>query len=157
MRTEPYLLDKDTTSNYLDKRRGNTRLRERIESVSPGTLCISIITFEEILRGVLNLLKQARKHPRNAAKIVEYHGLLRSLVHDLPRFEILPYDANAEAQFQQIPANVRQQHSQDCHIVAVVLANSLTVITRNTRHFARIPGLFYEDWTIEANPDDEIL
>ena len=157
MLTDAYLLDTDTTSNFLDKRRGNIRLRERIESEPPDALCISIVTFEEIIRGVLNLLNQARKHPRNAVKIVEYYELLHSLVHDLRRFQILPYGANAEAQFQQIPTNIRQQHSQDCHIAAVALANSLTVVTQNTRHFAKIPGLLCEDWTLEANSDDEIL
>lgn len=53
-----YLLDTDTISNYLDKRRGNEQLRQRIEQASPETIWISIITFEEIIRGILSLLNQ---------------------------------------------------------------------------------------------------
>lgn len=43
-----YLLDTDTVSNYLDKRRGNEKLRQQIEQASPETIWISIITVEEI-------------------------------------------------------------------------------------------------------------
>lgn len=49
-----YLLDTDSVSNCLDKRRGNERLRQRVEQASPNTIWISIITFEEIIRGILN-------------------------------------------------------------------------------------------------------
>lgn len=144
-----YLLDTDAVSNYLDKRRGNEHLRTRIAQTPPEMVCISIITFEEIIKGVLNLLTQARKHPRNAVKIVEYYGLLHSLVQDLGRFQILPYDTVAETKFQSIPSSVRQQHPQDCHIAAIALAHECTVVTSNTRHFSKILGLDIEDWSLE--------
>ena len=143
-----YLLDTDTVSNYLNKRRGNTQLRLRIEQALPGTIWISIITFEEIVKGILNLLNQARKHPRNAAKIVEYYGLLQSLTYDLASFPILPYDAPAEAKYQNIPASIRQQHSQDSHIAAIAPAHDFTLVTSNIRHFSKIPGLRIEDWSV---------
>jgi tRNA(fMet)-specific endonuclease VapC len=146
---EAYLLDTDTVSNYLDKQRGTERLRERIAQANPETIYVSIITFEEILKGVLNLLNQARKHPRNASKVIEYYGLLQSLAQDLGHFQILPYDTIAEAKYQNIPAAVRQHHSQDSHIAAIALAHDLIVITSNTRHFSKIPDLPIEDWSIE--------
>ena len=143
-----YLLDTDTVSNYLDRRRGNKRLRQRIEQEAPETIWISIITFEEIMKGVLNLLNQARKHPRNAVKIVAYYRLLQNLANDLGYFQILPYDTDAEVKYQDIPAAVRQQHPQDSHIAAIALANDFTLITSNTRHFSKIPGLRTEDWSV---------
>lgn len=144
-----YLLDTDTLSNYLDKRRGNEKLRQRIEQASSETVWISIITFEEIIRGILSLLNQARKHPRNAGKIVEYYRLLQSLTHDLGSFQILPYDAAAESKYQEIPSAVRQQHSQESHIAAIALTHDYTLITRNTRHFSQVPHLRIEDWSLE--------
>lgn len=146
---DAYLLDTDTVSNYLDKRRGNEPLRQRIEQADPETIWISIITFEEIMRGMLSLLNQARKHPRNTIKLIETYELLQSLVQDLSRFQHLPYDTTAEAKYQDIPPAVRQQHPLDCHIAAIALANNCTVVTRNTRHFSKIPGLSIEDWSIE--------
>ena len=148
MKNDAYLLDTDTTSNFLDKRRANLNLRARIQQQSPESLYISIVTFEEIIRGVLSLINGARKHPRNAAKIVEYYALLQSLIQDLGHFQILPYDTDAEAKYQQIPANVRQQHSQDCHIAAIALTQNITIVTSNTRHFSQIPNLRFDDWTL---------
>jgi len=149
MGNDVYLLDTDTVSNYLDKRRGNKQLRRRIEQATPETIWISIITFEEIMRGILSLLNQARKHPRNAAKIVEYYLLLRSLAQDLYSFQILPYDIAAETKYQTIPPSVRQQHPQDSHIAAIALANNFTLVTLNIRHFSKISDLCTEDWSIE--------
>ena len=143
-----YLLDTDTVSNYLDMRRGNERLRHRIAKTSPETIWISIITFEEVIKGILNLLNRARKHPRNAGKIVAYYGLLQSLVYDLGTFQILPYDAAAEAKYQDIPVAVRQQNPQDSHIAAIALAIDLTLITCNIRHFSKIPDLRTKDWSV---------
>ena len=143
-----YLLDTDTVSNYLNKRRGNAQLRLKIEQAAPETLHTSIITFEEIVKGILNLLNQARRPPRNAVKIVEYYTLLQSLTHDLGYFQMLPYDTPAEAIYQNIPASIRQQHPQDSHIAAIALANDFTLITSNTRHFSRIPNLRIEDWSV---------
>ena len=141
-----YLLDTDTLSNYLDKRRGSEQLRRRVEQVSLEMICISIITFEEIMKGILNLLNQARKHPRNAVKVVEYYNLLQHIAHSLCGFRIAPYDLAAEANYQNIPTVVRQQHPQDSHIAAIALANEFILITSNTRHFAKIPDLLIEDW-----------
>jgi tRNA(fMet)-specific endonuclease VapC len=36
---------------------------------------------------------------------------------------------------------------EDALIGATALARGLTVVTANTRHFKRIPGLVVEDWT----------
>lgn len=35
----------------------------------------------------------------------------------------------------------------DLFIAAVALDHDLTLVTHNTRHFARIPGLRIEDWS----------
>ena len=113
-----YLLD--TVSNNFDKRRGNERLHRRMEQASPETIWISIITFEEILKGILNLLNQARKHPRNAIKIVEYYGLLQSLAHDLGSFpnstlyHIDRSEISGHSRRRPTATSTGQPYSSDC-------------------------------------------
>ena len=131
-----YLLDTDTVSNYLDKRRGQAALRDRVAAEPPQNIWISIVTVEEIVQGVLGLLHKARSHPRNADKIILFSGLLESTLRDLMAFQILPYDRSAEASFGAIPAHIRRRHSQDCHIAAIAISQGFTVVTSNTRHFA---------------------
>jgi tRNA(fMet)-specific endonuclease VapC len=36
----------------------------------------------------------------------------------------------------------------DLMLAATALVRGLTIVTHNTRHFAKVPGLNLEDWTV---------
>ncbi len=144
-----YILDTDTASNYLDKRRNNPALRGRIDAQLPDTIFVTIITVEELLKGMLALLNSARKHPRNADKVIQYYNGLYRLTHDLTYFAILPYDESSEARFQKIPSNVRMRCSQDCQIAAVAAQHNYTVVTSNAQDYDRIGIARHVDWMRE--------
>jgi tRNA(fMet)-specific endonuclease VapC len=36
----------------------------------------------------------------------------------------------------------------DLRIASIVIANQMTLLTRNTVDFQRVPGLHFEDWTV---------
>lgn len=38
--------------------------------------------------------------------------------------------------------------AMDLRIAAIVIANQMTLLTRNTVDFERVPNLAFEDWTI---------
>jgi tRNA(fMet)-specific endonuclease VapC len=40
--------------------------------------------------------------------------------------------------------------TQDLRIAAIVLAENSILVTRNQRDFERVPGLAFEDWTIQS-------
>jgi tRNA(fMet)-specific endonuclease VapC len=61
---------------------------------------------------------------------------------------VLPFDAVAQARFQQILSIRLRIGTQDQKIAAVALANNLTLLTRNRRDFAHIPGLTFDDWSV---------
>jgi predicted nucleic acid-binding protein len=54
-----YLLDTDSLSNLLDRRRHHPRLQARFLATPADQLWISIVSVEEILRGALDGIRQA--------------------------------------------------------------------------------------------------
>jgi tRNA(fMet)-specific endonuclease VapC len=62
------------------------------------------------------------------------------------------FDDRAARYFGQIRANLQRQGTPigpyDLQIAAIALANDLTLVTHNTREFARIDGLRLVDWEI---------
>jgi tRNA(fMet)-specific endonuclease VapC len=76
----------------------------------------------------------------------------------LPRIEalataraaILPFDTGAARQYGDLRAEREYRGTPigdaDLRIAAIALTRGLVVVTANTRHFARVPGLSVENW-----------
>lgn len=61
---------------------------------------------------------------------------------------VLPFDANAAIVFDGLAAQRLRIGTMDQRIASIALYNNLTVLTRNSRDFSKVPGLLIEDWTI---------
>ncbi len=61
-----------------------------------------------------------------------------------------PYDIRAMKESAKITTTLKKKGSSigqtDERIAAIALANNATLVTRNTRHFTRIPRLSLEQW-----------
>lgn len=117
-------------------------LRSRLASLRPDELGISAISVEEALRGRLANLSRARD---GMHRIQGYRKLVDTVLM-LQQFPLVPYDQASELQFQRI-RSIRIG-AQDLKIAAVALANQLTLLTRNRRDFALVPGLSIDDWSV---------
>jgi len=76
--------------------------------------------------------------------------MLRS-INDLTRdLIVLPFDEVCAERFGMTRATLKAQgivvNPVDTQIAADALAHDLTLVTNNTGHFNRIPGLRIEDW-----------
>jgi tRNA(fMet)-specific endonuclease VapC len=144
-----YLLDTDTISLIVHYAEQHPALVERVLATPHEQLAISIITVEESLRGIFDLIHRDRNTPR----VVQRYEFFQRTLIALGRFRVVSYDDASEAAFQAIPAKVRQRSgTQDCRIAATAIARRYTVVTRNTPDFERIPGAHCEDWTL-ATPE----
>ena len=137
-----FLLDTDVLSSVLDERRAVDAVRARLLSEAPEAVFISVVSLEEMLRGALARVNAERRTPGLPAA---YEHLLK-LHRALQPFNVLPFDQPALEAFSNLPSGARQHHPQDCRIAAIALARGLVVVTRNTRHFEKIPGIRFEDW-----------
>jgi tRNA(fMet)-specific endonuclease VapC len=67
---------------------------------------------------------------------------------------VLPFDTAAARRFGELKAELERRGEPlaepDLRIAAIAVSRGLTLVTRNVRHFRRVPGLVVENWV-----DDE--
>lgn len=126
-----FLLDTDVLVD-VQNRVGATfhSLDERLEA---DVICSSIICIGELLEGVVwsNDPGAARRRLDSALRT--------------SNLEIVPLTVDCMEHFAYIRGLLRRQGQKlemgDLLIAATALAHGLTVVTRNRRHFDRVPGL----------------
>jgi tRNA(fMet)-specific endonuclease VapC len=130
-----YMLDTDISS-YVMKRSHDAVLR-RLQKVSVGDVCISVITKSELLYGV-------ELSPRRSQDQAALDAYLRHV-------EVLEYPDEAALHYAQIRAALKIDGTRiganDLLIAAHARSLGLTLVTNNTREFSRVQGLHIENWT----------
>ena len=133
-----YLLDANACIHLLNGT--SASLLERFRRESPSTLRMSSVVKAELVFGA-----------RNSSRPAENLRLIASFWEP---FESLPFDDPCAEQYGLIRAELKRQGrligANDMLIAATALARDVTLITHNTREFARVPGLKLEDWETPA-------
>ena len=135
-----YVLDTDHLSLH---QRGYESLKSRLLTISPEKVSITIISVEEIFRG---RLAQVRRAKEAEDRVKAYAWLSRTFDY-LCGFEVLNYNAHAEAHFQNLRKQKIRIGVQDLKIASIVLSCDGILITRNVDDFKNIPSLKMEDWS----------
>ncbi|MCI0681327.1 MAG: type II toxin-antitoxin system VapC family toxin [Gemmataceae bacterium] len=139
------LLDTDHFSILQQRRQPACfYLEKRLQSPPVPTVKISIVSFQEQARGWLAWLHRARKPP----DVLKGYSFLQELLHWYTKFEVLPFDAPALAEFQRLRAMKVRIGTRDLRIAAIANVHGATVLSRNLRDFRQAPGLLVEDWTV---------
>jgi tRNA(fMet)-specific endonuclease VapC len=127
-----YLLDTDSVSYAL---RGHGDVADRIKMHRPSELCLSAITLAELRFGA------DRKGSR------KLHGLIDVFAAAI---EVAPFDEGAAAELGKIGSVLAERGTPigelDILIAAHAVALRCTLVTNNTRHFSKAPGLSVENW-----------
>jgi tRNA(fMet)-specific endonuclease VapC len=131
-----YLFDTDTITNVL-KKQPSPSLLQRLATIDQSYQYISTITVAEIVYGAFKS-GRPRFHLENLERIL------------LPAVNIVSFDSKAAYVCGRLRAELEGRGEPlslaDLEIGAIAIANDLTLITGNTRHFARIPDLVFENW-----------
>ncbi len=131
-----YLFDTDTITNIF-KPLPSKSLLSKLKLIPRQKQYISTITIYEIVYGAF---KSQRK---------EYHVTrLRELL--LPSVQIVIFNTKAAYVCGAIRAKLESIGTPlslaDLQIASIALANDLTLITGNTKHFSRVPELRVKNW-----------
>lgn len=127
-----YMLDADTVSCAL---RGQGRVGARLLEHQPSEVCISAITL-----AALNFGAEAKRSQK-------IRRAIRRFTHDVA---VLPFDEASADRFAVVAAALAPRGQPlglyDTLVAAQALSLGFTVVTNNTRHFSRVPGLAVENW-----------
>jgi tRNA(fMet)-specific endonuclease VapC len=135
-----WLLDTDHVSL---QERGHPLLRARFLSAPVGSIAVSVVTVEEMIRGRLAILAR-----RSAGEVrVHAYAKFMETVAFFGSIPVVPFELGCEQKFQELRSLRLRVGSQDLRIAATALVNNLVLVTRNHQDFGRIPGLILEDWS----------
>ncbi len=133
-----YLFDTDIISNIF-KKQPSPGLLARLAETPRNQQHISTITVSEIVYG-------ACKSDRPDYHLANLQNIL------LPAVTILGFDSKAAYVCGRIRAELEKAGTPlalaDLEIAAIALANKLVLVTGNSRHFERVPGLVVENWLL---------
>ncbi|MFT4243428.1 MAG: type II toxin-antitoxin system VapC family toxin [Acidovorax sp.] len=132
-----FLLDTNVVSYFL--RRASPVLEQRVSHALRAQNCaISVLTRAELRFG------QCGMEPGDKRRALIDAFLLR-----LP---CLPWGQEAADRYGVLKDNLRRAGTPigelDTQIAAHALADGLTLVTHNTRHFVQVQGLRLEDWMV---------
>lgn len=108
-------------------------------------IAITVITVEEQMRGWLDAIRQSSESQRLKWS---YLGL-RQGVEFFNSIRILDFDEKAINCYAELKGQKIRIGTQDLRIAAIAISHNAILVTRNQRDFSRIPGLQFEDWTLE--------
>lgn len=132
-----YMLDTNICI-YAIKHKPDTVIKKFLSHV-PEELCISAITYAELMHGVEKSMS------------VERNRIAMSLF--LSPITILQFDEHAAQEYGKIKAELEKKGTpigpMDTLIAGHARSAGLILVTNNTREFSRVTGLTVEDWARE--------
>jgi tRNA(fMet)-specific endonuclease VapC len=128
-----YVLDTNTLIYYF---KGQGQVAQNLASISAQDIRISTIVLFELQVGIAKSTSPEKRTQQ-----------LRQL---LSRVNLVSFDQNAALAAGMIRAQLEQQGmpigSLDVLIAGTAVALQATLVTRNVKEFARVPGLAIADW-----------
>jgi len=101
-----------------------------------GLMCISSITFAELLHGV----EKSERPEHNLRQVEDF----------VSRLEVLDYSKKAAAHYGDIRADLERKGMiigvNDLHIAGHARSEAMVLVTNNMREFDRIAGLRLDNW-----------
>src|SRR5688500_9604147 len=119
-------------------------LATRLSEVPEDEVVTCVVVFEEQTRGwtaQIAKMQTGTQFDRPYASLVTTLNIYCSMT-------VRPFDERGANHFDNFRRERIRLGTQDLKIAAIALANDASVLTRNTRDFARVPDLRFQDWSM---------
>jgi len=137
-----WILDTDHISLFQRQRPVVT---QRVMTVNPEEVAVTIVTVEEQFYGRLNQIKKAKF----ADELLFAYARLEETLKYYQTINVINFDQESYHCYFELLRQKIRIGTQDLRIAALVMANNGILVTRNRQDFERVPGLRFEDWSIE--------
>jgi tRNA(fMet)-specific endonuclease VapC len=141
-----YLLDSDHLS-ILQRQRGPEfeALAKRCSDLKGEDFFVSIILFHEQFNGWIKYIAQAK----DSASLVLGYTELEKVVDNFARAQVLGFGPAAAEIYDDLRKQRIRIGAMDLRIASIAIANQLTLLTKHTVDFERVPNLVFSDWTTQ--------
>jgi tRNA(fMet)-specific endonuclease VapC len=139
-----YLLDTDHITLLDRGGEEGQRIHARLARVPSEDVAVSIVSYEEQMRGWFAYIARLRQADRQIAGYLRLQRMLEFYCTT----PLLPFDERAVEQFQRLWLMRPRIGTMDLKIAATALANDATLLTRNRSDFGKVPDLRTEDWAL---------
>jgi tRNA(fMet)-specific endonuclease VapC len=135
------LLDTDTLTHLYA---GHSSVVQHLQHVGDAVVGATIISKIEMLRGRFDFLLKAS----TTAEFLRAQELLLKTEEFLHRILVVPMDGTAGSHFERLSRTkgLKKIGRADLLIASSALSRRAVLVTRNLRHFQRIPGLQVTNW-----------
>lgn len=129
-----YMLDTNMCIYLMNNK--DEKLTKKFHNKNPKELCISSITYSELMYGV----EKSQRKELNFTRLLLF----------LSDINILNYDFNASETYGIIRADLERKGSiigaNDILIAAHAKSQNMALVTNNVKEFKKVKGLKVENW-----------
>jgi tRNA(fMet)-specific endonuclease VapC len=138
-----WVLDTDHVSLFLA---GNQKVRDRI-FLGSNNVALTIVTVQEVFNGWMSQIND----PAQSGNLTELYTRLWMALNYFRDVRVVNFDDAANACHQRLLKENsvlnKKRLQKDMRIAAIALSLGATLVTRNYKDFAQVPGLAIENWT----------
>jgi tRNA(fMet)-specific endonuclease VapC len=138
-----WMLDTDHVSLFLA---GNQKVRDRI-FLGSNNVALTIVTVQEVFNGWTSQIND----PAQSENLTELYTRLWIALNYFRDVQVVNFDDAANARHQKLLQENsvlnKKRLQKDMRIAAIALSLGATLVTRNYKDFAQVPGLAIENWT----------
>ncbi len=138
-----YIFDTDHLSLIQRDGEAGKKILQRVAASSDDRFMVTVITYEEQLRGRLGFLSKAK----TVDEKVSAYKWLQQLKTDYSSVLLVAFSYSAILEYQRLRKAYPRLGSMDLRIAAIALVNDAILLTRNTSDFGQISELSIDDWS----------